>query len=302
MSGVRLGIRWTIGNVNKRGFEALQLSIWGAWNLFGPDACYAVCFNQVPLERVRRLTGEVPAPVKWCEITDEVPVFIRAHLNAGMAEGVGWKFAPLQVFPDLHELALDNDCILWEMPGAIREWIERADSRTCVIAEDVRTCFGQFAHLCGQEPRNSGIRGLPAGFDYEAALRNVLDEHPVTLTSELDEQGLQIAAMSRFGAPLAVTLEEVTICSPFWPHLPHLGRCGAHFVGLNSPHIPWSYYDRPADEWMAEHWEKHRAEIVRRVHSSRYSASEVDQASGGRSPVLKSDSMRGIGVNFRTRS
>ena len=38
-----VGIRWTIGNVSTRGFEALRLSIWGAWKAFGPDAIYVVC-------------------------------------------------------------------------------------------------------------------------------------------------------------------------------------------------------------------------------------------------------------------
>ena len=261
MTSARIGVRWTIGDVHERGFEALQLSIWGAWKIFGATARYMVCFNRVSLERARELTGDVPNPVEWREIIEEVPSFIRSHLDAGMAEGVGWKFVPIRVFPELHELSLDNDCILWEMPMAIRTWLDRADSHTCVVAEDVRTCLGQFTHLCDPEPRNSGIRGLPAGYDYEDALRKVLEEHPIRMTSELDEQGLQIAALSRFGEPLAVTLEEVTICSPFWPHLPHLGRCGAHFVGLNSRHIPWNYYDRPADECMAEHWEKHRAPV-----------------------------------------
>src|SRR4051795_4479741 len=38
---------------------------------------------------------------------------------------------------------------------------------------------------------------------------------PVQLQSELDEQGLQIAALSLGGPPLVVTTAEVTICSPF---------------------------------------------------------------------------------------
>ncbi|RYD81950.1 MAG: hypothetical protein EOP84_10190 [Verrucomicrobiaceae bacterium] len=120
MSNARVGVRWTIGDVHERGFEALQLSICGAWKLFGPDARYLVCFNRVSLDRALELTGKIPETVEWREINGEVPGFIRSHLDSGMAEGVGWKFAPIRVFPDLHELALDNDCILWEMPKAIR--------------------------------------------------------------------------------------------------------------------------------------------------------------------------------------
>ena len=121
------------------------------------------------------------------------------------------------------------------------------------------------------DPRNAGIRGLPPGYDLVAAMEAVLlradaaNGRPVRLTSELDEQGLQTAALSIDGPPLAVTLEDVTVCSPFWPHRPDLGRCGAHFCGLNARHIAWDYYGRPADEWMTDHWRRHRDSLFHRV-------------------------------------
>lgn len=259
-----VGIRWTIGDVAPRGFEALRLSILGAWRIFGPDAAYVVCVNSIPLERARARTGEVPEAVGWRPSTDNLPAFLRPFLDHGMAEGAAWKFAPLRVFPDRYEVALDNDCILWEMPCALRAWLG-AQSALSLLAEDVRACFGAFAELCPPEPRNCGIRGFPPAFDLGAALEEVLRRRPVPLGSELDEQGLQVAAMSRPGAPLAVSLEDVTICSPFHPHRPELGRCGAHFVGLNSRHIAFEYYGRPGDDWMAEHWARHRPALYRAV-------------------------------------
>jgi hypothetical protein len=50
----------------------------------------------------------------------------------------------------------------------------------------------------------------------------------------------------------------VSLCSPFWPRSPAFGTCGAHFVGMNAAHIPWNYYDRPADIWLEEHWRAKR--------------------------------------------
>jgi hypothetical protein len=64
---------------------------------------------------------------------------------------------------------------------------------------------------------------------------------------------------------LLVRTHDVSICSPFWPRSPELGRCGAHFVGLNAHHIPWNYYDRPADVWRDEHWERHWPELYRKA-------------------------------------
>jgi hypothetical protein len=57
----------------------------------------------------------------------------------------------------------------------------------------------------------------------------------------------------------------VTICSPFWPHRDSLGRCGAHFVGLNARDLPWSYDGRPASDVTRENWERLAPEIYARI-------------------------------------
>lgn len=130
-------VRWTIGDVSDAGFETLRCSIWGAHRLFGEQARYVVCLNSVPLYDGRARAGDLPADVEWRVVTrNDIPSFIRSHLDSALAEGVGWKFAPLQLATDRPELALDNDRILWELPGALRRW-QRGD-RTPVMAEDVR--------------------------------------------------------------------------------------------------------------------------------------------------------------------
>jgi hypothetical protein len=180
-----------------------------------------------------------------------------------MSEGTAWKFIPFILDPGVAELAVDNDLVMWALPPAIEQWMSDPDRR--LIAADVMPAHGQFAAQCGPEPRNSGIRGTPAGFEYEAAIRGVLSENPVRLQSELDEQGLQIAAVSRGATPYVVPVEDVSICSPFPPHMPELGRCGAHFVGLNTRDLPWDFHGRPAREVRLEHWRQHRPELYRRV-------------------------------------
>lgn len=263
MSG-SLGIRWTTGDVSERGFEALRLSIHGACNVFGSQTRYVVYVNSMPVEEARRRTGAVPAAVEWRPAPREIPPILRAHLDSHMAEGVAWKLLPLRTFPDRLELALDNDVILWREPEAIRLWrTERPDA--CVVAADVTASHGAFSELCGPEPRNSGIRGIPPDFDLERALAQVLQRVPVRLSSELDEQGMQIAALSLNRPPLVVPTSEVTICSPFHPHQFHLGTCGAHFVGINARALPWKYYDRPATEVRVEHWMHHLPELHRRL-------------------------------------
>ena len=260
-----LCIRWTIGDVSPAGFEALRLSLHGARRLFGRDASYVVCVNTLSPDEARRRAGALPDWVEWRRIAAKIPRPLRPFLRGDMSEGTGWKLVPLRLRPDAHELALDNDVILWDLPDAVAAWLEDGRVESRVIAADVAPANGRFAELCGPEPRNSGIRGISAGFDFEAAISEVLARHPVELVSELDEQGLQIAAMSRGADPLVVGIDEVSICSPFPPHQPGLGRCGAHFVGLNAREIPWTFYDRPAIDVRLEHWRRHRPELYDRV-------------------------------------
>lgn len=85
------------------------------------------------------------------------------------------------------------------------------------------------------------------------------------LDSELDEQGLQVAAVSVFGPPEVVSIEDVTICSPFPPHRRELGRCGAHFCGLNARRFPWQLKGRYAEDWIDEHWRSQLPTIRQRI-------------------------------------
>jgi hypothetical protein len=258
-----LGIRWTIGDVTDAGFEALRLSIEGARRVFAPDTRLSVYVNTLSVAEAQQRCGPVSAAVEWHDATPAVPPWLRPYLDDGFAEGVAWKLAPLQAFPEMHELALDNDVILWELPPAIARWLQEKD--TCLVAEDVRACFGKLARLCGPEARNLGIRGLPPRFDLERAMRGVLEQHPGKLTSELDEQGLQLAALTSARSIHVVALGDVTICSPFPPHLPNLGRCGAHFCGLNAKSLGWKLEGRPAELFVREHWLALRDAVATRV-------------------------------------
>ena len=272
-SGVRLtmhqrplGIRWTIGDVSAFGFEALRLSIHGAMRVFGASARYVVCFNSIPLRIARERTGPVPEHVEWRDVTGALDPAMRRHLDEGLAEGVGWKFAPVRVFEDRYELALDTDCILWVLPDALRARLAGDDAETCVLAEDVRPCFGQFAVECGDAPRNTGIRGLPPHFDLRDAMERVLAPRATTLRSELDEQGLQVAALTRSMPTHVVSIADVSICSPFPPHHQELGRCGAHFVGLNAHQLSWTLEDgRNACEETRAHFARLRSQLQARV-------------------------------------
>lgn len=263
-----MGIRWTIGDASEAGWQALRLSVLGAWGVFGPEAAYVVCVNSCDAHRMRRALGKLPDEVAWIQVTGMNPRFLP-FCDEGLSEGTSWKFSPVRCFPDWYELALDNDCILWSCPAAVRAWLSRHSN--VLLAADVLPANGAFDDLTGPVALNSGIRGFPPGFDYESRLIEILRNGGRILRRELDEQGLQVATLTQCGHCHVVSLEEVTICSPFPPHLFHLGSCGAHFVGLNARHLPWEFYGRPAIECRLEHWHTHLPEVERRV-------AEADQA------------------------
>jgi len=259
-------IRWTVGEVSAHGFDALRLSILGAAGAFGPDTPLAVVVNSIAPKEARRRVGQLDCDVEWLS-AQEVPACLAPFLDREMAEGVAWKFRPLRLFPERFEIALDNDCILWRIPPTIAAWREEIPAR-CLIAADVKPAFGAFASITGPEPRNTGIRGFPPGYDLGSSLAAVLREHPIPLRSELDEQGLEAAALDRGHKAVIVPTREVTICSPFWPHEPRLGSSGAHFVGLNAHNLPWRWYDRPATDCVVENYAALKPEICRRIDAA----------------------------------
>lgn len=268
-SAAGIGLRWTIGDVNERGFAALRLSLLGAFRIFGRSARFAVYVNTVAVEqalrRVLPLPAELQSHIEWRNSAGQRPRWLDARFSGdGLAEGMVWKFAPLRAFPQLFELALDNDVVFWELPPACRAWLRAAHPGRTLVSEDVASHFGAFASLLPSRPANLGIRGMPPGFDLERALLTVLARTDCMVADANDEQGLQLAALSLEREPDYVALSDVSICSPFPPHIPELGACGAHFVGLNTP-LRWNFYGRPADDVRAEHWDRHLPELLRRV-------------------------------------
>lgn len=253
----RLGLRWTIGDVSNFGFEALRYSLWSALQLFGRQARYAVCVNGLAVGVARDKAGDVPDHIEWLRSEELIPAWLDSHVDKEMAEGVAWKLCPVRLFPHLHEISFDNDVILWSVPRAMKRWLESGDPEACLMAEDAQRSLGQFADLCDSRSINSGIRGLAPGFDLDKRLQETLRGTGIKLRSELDEQGLQAATLSRAGLELVGTT-DVSICSPFSMHQKVLGRCGVHFVGLNRKRMPWIINGHPAHEAVRELWLSHR--------------------------------------------
>jgi hypothetical protein len=259
---MKLTVQWTVGDVSSRGFETLALSIFGAQTVFGAAARYVVCVNTLDLETARERVGPVARLAEWHDSSHDLPDWILPYLDARMAEGVAWKFAPLRRLPDTCTLSLDNDVVLWNMPDSIRRWLDDGDS--LLIAEDVKACFGQFAPWCPPVPRNSGVRGYPPRFDAEARFHALLRSAGKKLCSETDEQGLAVA-LACSEKHVVVPLREVSVSGYFRPHLLELGTCGAHFVGINCKGGRGVWDGRPIEEFIHHYWDGKRAAVRRNL-------------------------------------
>jgi hypothetical protein len=240
---MKLALRWTIGDVSSRGFETLGLSIRGALTVFEHAAEYVVCVNTISVDEARRRTGWTPNNVNWVDVTQDLPAWLRSYAAGGHGLEMFWKLAPVRLFPSLHELSLDNDVILWNLPDSTAQWMEESDS--LLIAEDVAAHYGNLERFCSSEPRNAGIRGLPPHFNAEERLGNILERLREPLTHDCDEQGLQVALVTS-EKHRVVPLNEVAICGYFRPHRLQPGTCGAHFVGVNSKRLPWEWQGQQA--------------------------------------------------------
>jgi hypothetical protein len=139
-----LGIRWTRGDVSRRGRESLRHSIWSARGVFGADADYWVFGNTVSGDHARQLVDSAP--------------------DHGLIEGLDRMLAPLRCSTDRGERSLDGGAITSDQPASPTAWLEDEGPERCLLVEGlVPSDVGQFVSVCEGRALSSGIRGLLAG-------------------------------------------------------------------------------------------------------------------------------------------
>lgn len=250
----RIGLRWTIGEVNPFGFEALRLSVWGAHRAFGSTASYAICVNTMPVAAARALTGSLPAAVRFHPVTRaQTSPALERHLDGTLADGAGWAVTPPRMFPEAFEIAIDNELVAWAMPPSLRAWLDAADPGRCLLAA------GADGEPC------TALYGMPPGLDLDAALAAVLAEGPGILPTRAAVHALLVTAASRGGPPAVVPLEEVSACSPFPPGTGELGTAGARFLRLNDRAAAFGPGGDAAERATRRLFLRHRDALYRKV-------------------------------------
>lgn len=215
--------RWTIGPVSKAGFECLSLSI-ASFQLHHPGAKIVVCHN-CPRINLENIVSRFPQ----IELFDQA-----AYQDSQIAPmGVAWKLYPPRLFPDDHELCIDNDIVFVEPLKELEDFFE--GNHTLLLEGSTRN-YGRFErHVPQPYCINSGVYGMPPHFNFKKYLnfyvtsdweQNAHGPHEASKT--FDEQGIVALALLSYGRFVIIPEAILTNCER---HLIH-GKA-LHFVGLN---------------------------------------------------------------------
>ena len=226
--------RWTIGPTTPEGLKCLELSIESFLSLYDayPVLCYNCCNANL---------GPILEKFQHLELLDQTKIISEIK-----PIGVAWKLHPTRVYPDSHEISIDNDIVFNERIPEIDEFFK---GNGTLLLEGSSRNYGRFEkHVPKGFRINSGIYGMPPGFNlqkyfdfYLGAMGqweiNAFGEHKQNKT--FDEQGFVATALLNSPKFAIIPESTVTNCER---HL--INGKGCHFIGLNKVinHRPFRDY------------------------------------------------------------
>lgn len=203
--------RWTCGNCLQQGLDILAESIRRTTDVFGIDNFdWVICYNGLNKSELNFLSdaiGDKPIQLvsqNWamCPISDNCQSPRRRdgsfEWDGKRCGGTLWKVCPPRMRIDAHEIIVDNDIVFVKKLPQIEEWLSQ-NYKALILEEPIRF-YGRYD--CLFEPEipclNSGIMGLPPGYDFESAIYNSWVQFGRYLNiTQADEQGLLTYTLSR---------------------------------------------------------------------------------------------------------
>ena len=223
-------VRWTVGNVSDSGFLCLRLSVKRAVEMYGHrNHEYFVCHNGDSKNKIRLHDTRV-------SLLDQNKFVNSLPIPPSEKFGVSWKLYPPRIDLDAHEIFMDNDVVLHKK-------IEfEKYSETCLISEAVKRSYGSFDDRIKESvPMNSGLFGLPSGFDFGSSLSETILKFNVHWhNSYFEEQGTVAYVVSN-REHVVLRKKDMGLA---WQNAPDfIGEYGTHFIGLNSGYSDyWKKY------------------------------------------------------------
>lgn len=206
--------RWTVGSCLQQGLDVLAESIKRTTSVLGIDRFdWLICHNgltQEQLDFLKTSIGDKPITLfeqHWTMVPiDDVCQTPRRpdgslEWNGNKCGGSLWKVAPARMRIESHEIVMDNDIVILKNLPQIDEFLKISD-RALILEEPIRF-YGRYDHLFGAGGPflNSGLMGMPPGYDFGAAIRRIWDANgKLQKLSQADEQGLLTYTLGRLSS------------------------------------------------------------------------------------------------------
>ena len=142
-----------------------------------------------------------------------------------------WKTCPPRLNIDTHEIICDNDIVFVQQSNPIQEFI---DGTRAMMAIDTVRFFGKLDHLHPSgEKWNSGLIGLPPGYDFGRELKRSWDSCGQPNHMGYGEEQSLITHVLKKQNPIIVGQDHVRELHPDTPHRFSDSDCAFHFVESN---------------------------------------------------------------------
>lgn len=186
-------VRWTAGPVKSKFDDSiLKRSVSNFKAIYGDRFDYLLCFNN-------RDDGEFKSM--------RIETLRQSHVEGlPEPEGCAWKLYPPRLRPESHEIFIDHDIVLVEQLPQIDHFISQIDSFLYSESSCGNRNYGRFEGLvCDGFQMNSGIFGLPPGFQFNFSLVGEWKNY-------FDDQGFVAASICHKGNLVRIGTEDLLIC------------------------------------------------------------------------------------------
>jgi hypothetical protein len=212
-------VRWTAGKCTDNSIRCLQISIKNFHRIYGKD------FDLVVLTRSENIPQFDEARV----VKQKPNVLVSCDTN-----GPQWKITPSRLNKNTHELFIDNDLVIYRRSNLIEKFFSEKDM--FIATEGLRRRFGSYDSLIPCHLKiNTGLFGIPPGFDFDSELRNNFQG---VWSNWFDEQGLVSSILVKNKLNV-IPFDDISVCvfgkdeNEEEIVQTKFGRHGSHFIGLN---------------------------------------------------------------------
>lgn len=220
--------RWIVGDVGPEGISVFSRAVKNILKLHGRNFDFLICSNAVQQfcrDQIKEICLKYKVDLyqqKWDDlpldknaILEDFDVQSEVGIPRGR-QGTFWKLCPARLEINRHEIICDNDLVFEKNIEAVSEFMEK--EQVLMIKEDA-FCVGKYFTLFGDDDNyNSGLYGLPPGYDFAEDIRASWERHGrLHGLFWRDEQGLITSTLKK-KEHLAIRCDEII-------HLFSQGRC-----------------------------------------------------------------------------